>query len=455
MNQHFLRAKLNDLPPWRRRFRAAVLGGLLFLGLLLAAAGVGFAAASDAPTTQWSQTYGGTGYDGAKCVIQTSDGGYAIAGHTYLGDESDFLLVKTDEAGTTQWSQTYGGTGYEYAWGVVETSDGGYAIAGYTCTSGPTTEIDLLLVKTDSLGTVQWSQTYGGTKGDLAYCVIQTSDGGYAIAGTTNSFGDINSYDYDFWWVKTDASGTVQWTQTYGGTYNDEAYCIVETIDGGYAITGGTYVPGAGDDFLFIKTDASGTIQWTQTYGGTDDDEAQWIIQTSDGGYAIAGETFSFGVGDGDFWLVKTDASGDILWSQTYGGTESEGARCVVETTDGGYALIGTTWSFGMGSRDFLLVKMDALGTVQWTHTYGGTGNDRAECLIQTNDGGYALSGTTESFGAGLGDFWLIKTAPDPLFGFGGFVLPEYSFGAMGALTACIAAMAATVEIRKRKKPTN
>jgi hypothetical protein len=200
-------------------------------------------------------------------------------------------LVFTVEA-ASMWSQTYGGTDGDYGRSVVETSDGGYAIAGYTLSYGAGLR-DVWLIKTDASGTAQWNQTYGGTDNDLGYSVVKTSDGGYAIAGTTESYG----VDYgDVWLIKTDAAGTVQWNQTYGGTDNDLGYSVVKTSDGGYAIAGYTESYDAGNEYFWlVKTDASGTEEWTQTYGG-----------------AIAGETFSFGAGGSDVWLVKTDEYGVV-----------------------------------------------------------------------------------------------------------------------------------------------
>jgi predicted secreted protein len=305
------------------------------------------------------------------------------------------------------WSQTYGGTNYERALSVVATGDGGYALAGYTNSFGAGSN-DFWLVKTDSAGNMLWNKTYGGTGDDEAYSLVQTGDGGYALAGYTNSFG---AGGYDFWLVKTDATGNMQWNKTYGGTGDDEGGFLVQTADGGYALTGLTTSFGAGiADFWLVKTNASGNMQWNKTYGGTGADDPSMLVQTGDGGYALIGITNSFGAGGWDFWLVKTNATGNMQWNKTYGGTGDEVANCLVQTADGGYALTGLTTSFGAGIADFWLVKTDASGNMQWNKTYGGTGDDEAYSLIQTRDGGYALAGYTNSFGAGGYDFWLVKT---------------------------------------------
>jgi hypothetical protein len=265
--------------------------------------------------------------------------------------------------------ETYGGADKDWGQSVVETSDGGYAIAGWTSSYGAG-GADVWLVKTDAVGTAQWSQTYGETGDDFRYSVVETVDGGYAIAGYTFSYG---TGDYDFWLVKTDAAGTTQWNQTYGGPGWDWGQSVVETIDGGYAIAGTTNSYGVGGDFWLVKTDSAGTAQWNQTYGGTNYEEVHSLVQTSDGGYAIAGTTNSYGAGDEDIWLVKTDASGTTLWTQTYGGTGDDYGYSVVETSDGGYAVAGVTWSYGAGMDDVWLVKTDLESGLAWTDSTADT----------------------------------------------------------------------------------
>ena len=305
-----------------------------------------------------------------------------------------------------EWNQTYGGTNGDDGYSMVQTADGGYAIAGYTLSFGAGS-YDFWLVKTDAAGNHQWNQTYGGASLDYGRSVVQTADGGYAIAGYTLSFG---AGSYDFWLVKTDAAGNHQWNQTYGGTGSDRGYSVVQTADGGYTIVGSTDSFGAGgSDVWLLKTDIAGNHLWNQTYGGTNTDTGASMVQTADGGYTIAGSTNSFGAGSYDVWLVKTDAAGNHLWNQTYGGASSDGGYSVVQTADGGYAIVGYTLSFGAGSYDFWLVKTDAAGNHLWNQTYGGANTDRGYSVVQTADGGYTIVGYTDSFGVGNYDFWLVK----------------------------------------------
>jgi len=256
-----------------------------------------------------------------------------------------------------------------------------------------------------------WNQTYGGADYDAAYSMVQTSDGGYAILGITKSYGAGND---DFWLVKTDSEGNVQWNKTYGGTDDDRGRSMVQTADGGYALAGYTGSFGAGNaDFWLVKVDSSGNHQWNKTYGGPDIDEAYSVIETFDGGYALAGYTHSYGAGAYDFWLVKTDANGNMQWDETYGGTNWDEAYSVVQTSDGGYAIAGYTRSFGAGGTDFWLVKTESTGYMQWNKTFGGVLDDASFSLIQTVDGGYTLAGYTRSDGAGQSDFWLVKTSAE------------------------------------------
>ncbi len=367
--------------------------------------------------TSWNKTYGGASADYAYSVVQTSDEGFALAGGTYSygAGNGDFWLVKTDSSGNVAWSRTYGGNLSDLACSVVQTSDGGYALAGYTNSFGAGSA-DSWLVKTDSAGNMLWNKTYGGARYDLAYSIVQTSDGGYALAGYTGSYG---AGAFDSWLVKTDSAGNMLWNKTYGGAGDDLAYSVVLTSDGGYAIAGYTYSYGAGStDAWLVKTDGSGNMLWSKTYGGTGNEDAHSVVLTSDGGYAIAGSTASYG-GGWDMWLVKTDSAGNMLWNKTYGGAGNDVGFSMVQTNDRGYAIAGYTYSYGVGIPTYSnlwLVKTDSAGNMLWNKTYGGANHDRAQSVVRTSDGGYALAGYTGSYGAGAYDFWLVKLTPQTIY---------------------------------------
>jgi hypothetical protein len=264
---------------------------------------------------------------------------------------------------TTSFAKTYGGTGWDVAFSVQQTSDGGYIMAGYTDSFGAG-GADIFLIKTDANGNIIWAKTYGGTNDDTASSVQQTSDGGYIVAGITYSLGAGGG---DIILIKTDANGNIQWAKTYGGTRWDYASSVQQTSDGGYIVSGGTYSFGAGwdDDIFLIKTDANGNIQWAKTYRGASGDGAMSVQQTSDGGYIVANYTLSFGAGwDADIFLIKTDANGNIIWAKTYRGTVWDIPFSVQQTSDGGYIVAGFTESFGAGGLDIFLIKTDANGNI-------------------------------------------------------------------------------------------
>ena len=383
----------------------------------------------EASSTGWSRTYGGTYRDEARSLVETSDGGYAIAGHTrsFGAGVDDFWLVKTDGSGSMEWNRTYGGTLFDYAYSLVATSDGGYALAGSTFSFGAGS-FDFWLVKTDEFGYVEWNRTYGGTGDDYAYSLVATSDGGYALAGYTDSFGTGN---YDFWLIKTDALGNIEWNQTYGETGLTSPFTcsLVAASDGGYAIFGTILSFSAkSTDYRLIKTDEYGNMEWNKTYGDGNVYEPYSLVETSDGGYAIAGSISPLGEED-DFWLVKIDSFGNVEWDRLYGGTATDRAHSLVATSDGGYAIAGSWdceewYNLDTGEEvshgTFWLIKTDALGNMEWNQTYGEPEHIWARSLVATSDGGYAIAGSRRSFSTGGYDFWLVKTDE---YG----IVPEYS----------------------------
>jgi hypothetical protein len=314
---------------------------------------------------EWNHSYSAGLNSEIHSMVPTKDGGYVLAGYAmYLGDPkrftSDMWLVKTDLLGKVQWMKSYMNLGEAYS--VIQTNDGGYALTGGNG-----------LIKTDASGNIEWSQTYsgGGTR-----CVIQTNDGGYAIAGAIK-LGSVNT----FWLVKTNSSGEYQWSQTYSGQSDEIAWSLIQTTDGGYALAGGS-----GHDGLVVKADSLGNAEWTKAFGGT----LYSITQTKPSGYAISGNVF--GSSGNSFWLAKLDSLGDMQWNQTfYQGT----GRAVLQTSDGGYAVVGTS----------NLIRTDSTGVEQWDLTYTGT----AFSISEKNDQTFALAGVNSETLSNGG--WLLKTS--------------------------------------------
>jgi len=309
------------------------------------------------------------------------------------------------QAPDTAWTRTYGGADDDLGRSVQQTSDGGYIVAGWTDSYGAG-GFDAYLIKTNASGDTLWTRTYGGAGDDYGRSVQQTSDGGYIVVGETFSFSIDAS---DVYLIKTNASGNTLWTRIYGGADWDDGESVQQTSDGGYIIVGRTESYGAGKfDVYLIKTNASGDTLWTRTYGGAGSDYGYSVQQTSDGGYIVVGETNSYGVGGLDVYLIKTNASGDTLWTRTYGGADCDDGYSVQQTSDGGYIVVGRTFSFSIDVSDVYLIKTNASGDTLWTRIYGGTDWDAGYSVQQTSDGGYIIVGRT--YGAGGFDAYLIKT---------------------------------------------
>lgn len=313
--------------------------------------------------TSWTRTYGGGSYDWGQSVQQTAEGGYIIACYTesYGAGFSDIYLIKTDAEGDTSWTRTYGGWYFDEGYSVQQTADGGYIVAGSTSSYG-SGSYDVYLIKTNTNGDTLWTRTYGGSNWDVGLSVQQTSDGGYIVAGFTESFGTGSG---DVYLIKTNSDGGTSWTKTFGGGDWEKGFSVQQTSDGGYIVAGWTESYGAGyADVYLIKTNTNGDTLWTRTYGGNLEEKGYSVQQTADGGYIVAGPTESFGAGSADVYLIKTNANGDTSWTRNYGGSDWDEGRSIQQTFDGGYIVAGLTYSYGAGSADVYLIKTDENGVL-------------------------------------------------------------------------------------------
>ena len=357
---------------------------------------------------QWAKTYGGSNNDRAFSIQQTSDGGYIAAGYTesFGAGGRDIWVLKLDSNSTIEWQRAFGGSDDEWANSIQQTSDGGYIAAGISFSFGAGSG-DFWILKLDSTGNIEWQVTYGGSKKDYAKSIQQTSDGGYIVEGQTYSFG---SGWNDIWILKLSSVGEIEWQRTYGGRSDEQAWWIQQTNDGGYIAAGVSFSFGSGySDFWVLKLDSEGNIEWLQTYGGRYNDGISVIQETSDGGYVATGFTDFFSTGYSDIWILKLDSEGEMEWQRTYGGSNSDYGHFIQQTSDEGYIVSGCTFSFGNGSRDGWIVKLTSIGDIEWQHTYGGSGYDCAHSIQQTSNRGYIAAGFTESFGAGSKDIWILK----------------------------------------------
>ena len=368
----------------------------------------------EVPDLLINKTFGGSEWDYGHAVQLTSDGGYVIAGSTGScgACNGDAWLIKTDGLGNEEWNKTFGTNESDYGISVQQTLDNGFIIVGSTSSYG-VGDVDVWLIRTDNLGNEQWNRTFGGSEGDYGMSVQQTLDSGYIVVGITNSSGTGNP---DLWLIKTDSSGNEEWNKTFGGSQWDVGLTVQQTSNGGYIIAGDTKSYGAGDsDVWLIKTDSSGNEQWNRTFGTNESDYGMSVQQTLDSGYIVAGSTNSSGTGNPDLWLIKTDSSGNEEWNKTFGGYNRDEGQTVQQTSDNGFIIAGATSSYGAGEMDVWLIKTDSSGNEEWNKTFGGNRWDVSSfhyfghAVHQISDDEYTIIGSTESYGAGDWDIWLIK----------------------------------------------
>ncbi len=377
---------------------------------------VSLPAIADAPDTLWTRTYGGTDDDYGYSVQECDEGGFIIAGETssFGAGWEDVYLIRTNADGDTLWTKTYGGTESDFGESVQECASGGFIIAGWTGFSFAGYDCDVYLIRTDSDGDTLWTKTYGGIENDWGYSVQECAptksgqaSGGFIIAGYTRSFGAGSS---DAYLIRTNADGDTLWTKTYGGTGSEQGYSVQECVAGGFIIAGATFPLGIGSwDVYLIRTNADGDTLWTKTYGGTSMDKGYSVRECADGSFIIAGYTGSFGAGHDDIYLIRTNSSGDTLWTKTYGGTDNDWGESVQECADGGFIIAGVAEYFGTGERDVYLIRTNSDGDTLWTKTYGRTGWDGGSSIQECASGGFIIAGWTCSFGADSGDVWLIR----------------------------------------------
>ncbi len=418
---------------------------------------------AQAPAIEWQLCVGGTANDSATCIRQCSDGGYIITGYTRSADGNfsinrggtDLFVAKLNNSGIISWQRTYGGTGDDKAYCVQECRNGGFIVAGYTASNDGDISLnkgsnDYWVIKLNDTGGISWQKTYGGSGWDQAAWIVQTIDGGYIVAGFSNSAdGDVsglhqNQTEPDYWIVKLNDTGAISWQKCYGSNGGDIPYCIQQTKDSGYIISGYTDSDD-GDvtglhgiiDCWVLKINDTGTISWEKCYGGEWAEYAYSIQQTKDGGYIFAGSTES-GLGEvtglhgyppgttSDCWIVKLDDTGKINWEQCYGGKYNDMAYGIEQTPDGGYIFAGAAGSndgdvtgqhllMGQPTGDVWVVKLNDTGQVSWEQCYGGTKLDIALSIQQTADSGYIVAGFSNSTDGdvsgnhGSYDCWVVK----------------------------------------------
>jgi len=371
----------------------------------------------DPPEMKNQANFGGDSHDYFFDICETSDGGYALAGYSYsftIDETADAWLVRIDSTGAEAWSKTYDAGGNEFVYSIVQTASGGFVLAGTSRIVWD--DSDGLLIRVDAAGNELWTQKYGGESDETCISINTTYDQGFVVSGFTQSFGALGE---DGWIFRVDSLGTEIWNYNFGSSNDDAFSAVTEVADSGFVAIGRTDTIGEGNsDAWLLKIDRDGTEEWSALFGGEGNDEGTSILCTEKGEFVFGGVYRSTESGFSDFWLVNTDSSGVENWSCTFGGTSIDDCLDLVVTYDKGYALCGRTGSFGSGSYDFWLVRVDTLGSEIWTTTFGGSNTDFGRALLQTSSGGYYLTGYTSSFGYGGNDGLLVETRTEPAIAF-------------------------------------
>lgn len=366
----------------------------------------------------FKKTYGGTMEDRGSAILQTEDGGYLVVGRNASGGggKLDMYLLKTDRDGGKPVGKYYGGPSNDIGNLLIQTSDGGYLIGGYS-ESQTNGALDFYLVKTDlSLNVLPgWPKNYGGTLSDVPYAILELDTGGYLMVGESNT----SMHGYQFYIVKTDQNGNqLGDAESWGGSGDDRVRDAIKTTDGGFILCGRSDSPGGngGFDVVVIKLNANLDTIWTKYYGGMNDDGGFSIKQTSDGGFIVAGNTWSYGDSGQDklnLYLIKIDAAGNKVDQKTYGSFYDENASYINHTTEGHFVVVGYK-DRSDGKQDVYFLKVNEnLELIGKEKTFGGLGDDYGIWVIQTSDGGFIISGTTNSTEFGDYDIYLIKTDKD------------------------------------------
>ncbi|HYV95763.1 MAG TPA: T9SS type A sorting domain-containing protein [Chitinophagales bacterium] len=412
-------------------------------------------AQTTSPDILWQHAYGGSSAEQFRSMALTNDGGYIALGYTQSLDGdvisthgvADYWIVKCDSTGNIEWQRTYGGSSTDWGRSINTTADGGYIVAGYSRSNngdviGNHGDFDYWILKLNSSGDITWQKSLGGSGFDNAYDAIETSDGKFVVAGFTQSIdgdGSGNHGQQDFLIVKLDQNGNKIWTKVFGGALDEQAACVIETNDHAYLIAGysdsndGNVPDNKGkNDFWIVKLSQSGNVLWKKSYGGTKDDAARWIEKTPDNGFMITGyasssnKDVSSNHGLYDYWVIRIDSAGTLLWQKNYGGLLDDYPYYIKRCSDGNYVICGSAESNDgdvtnqYGTGDIWVVKIDSIGNLLSQKSYGGSEKDEARVILQTRNENFLIAGFSASPDGdvtsphGGMEGWIVKTCTPP-----------------------------------------
>ncbi|KAA5820862.1 hypothetical protein FPF71_17130 [Algibacter amylolyticus] len=401
--------------------------------------------AAESVTTSFVKSLGGTKNESAQAISKTSDGGYIILGYTQsldgditnkTNESFDYWILKYDQNSNLEWQKTCGGTDDDRGNDIIQTSDGGYAVIGFSKSNdGDITNYqgahDFWVLKLTASGTILWQKNYGFLGADIGNTIIQTNDGGFLLTGVLDvsaSNGQGNSKNTnskssktlhaggDYWAIKINTLGVIQWRNYYGGSFTDTPYDAIQTEDNGFLIVGssdsndvdikdnkGTY------DFWVVKLSETGTLDWEKSFGGSQTDEARAIVKSSDGNYIIVGNTRSSDIdvsnnnGAADLWAIKITPTGNLIWEKSFGGSSFDVALSISKTADNNFIIAGNSRSLdgdlttNYGQNDAWLLKIDTNGKLLWQNTIGGSEIDFAYDAVELNNKSIIVVGDTSS----------------------------------------------------------
>lgn len=340
-------------------------------------------------------------------IIQENDSSFIILGNT----AEDLLLLKTDRHGNEIWTQYFGGSKIDVMKHLIKSSDGGYFISGSSESYGLGGS-DIWVIKASSSGLIEWNKNFGTSSNEYGGSLLETNDGSLLLIGN----GDLNnSGDQDIWLIKTNSQGDSLWSKNYGGSGDETSNDIISVGDSSYIILGSTSSFGnGGSDIFIIKIDENGNEEWNLNYGGTSDEFGRSIIHTSDDGFVILSSIESYGIGNNAVNITRINSSGEIIWNKTFGGGDGiQGSNALQNTMDDNFILTYNTYNHIKDGYDTWLVKINDSGFIEWGRKFSNDGGDLGFSCLQTLDGGYVVTGSTFNLGYGnkdFGDLWLLKT---------------------------------------------
>jgi hypothetical protein len=353
------------------------------------------------PIEQWNKSFGGVLPDGLVSIQELSDNGFIMVGYTYSYSQGkeDIWLVKTDSNGVEQWNSSFGGASHDEGLSVVETDDNGIMVLGKT-ESLETQSTDVWLIKTDSSGNKEWDKTFGGNQTDIGRQILSIGNGEYIIIGISQTYEQTGCFI-----MKINSTGHIQWNQAFDHQFPHSlinVFSVVQSEDNGYFLIGQVYSYDMGSDGFLLKTNHNGQLEWIKTYGGDETEffKSQRILHD---GLILIGTTSSYGSGNYDIWIVKTDLTGNEIWNTTIGGLDFDEGFDIQPCLDDGYIMTGYTHSYSNGQSDVWVIKTDQVGVEQWNKSFGEDLRDVGYKIIETNDLGYAIVGGYN------GNGWLLK----------------------------------------------